>query len=460
MAKQRFRAWATLSALLLIGAAAPGQAAESDVVAGAVARDGTHLRAGGAGATYAFPGGTSVEFSPGAEFQIGPSMPLQLGPGGAVPSRTFLMRTGRAEVRVRRGGTAVRVQVQTGVATIVHYGRATVAARSGRMLLHSDSGRTLFAHGKAWRELQAGARKVFSREHPEGESIAVLPAVSLEPPRPQLLVGEEHAGQRVSWAAVPGATAYRVELLRDGRSIHVEQLKDTRFKPRLTVGQYELRVTALDSWGLPGASHPPLQLRAIGIELPQSASRRWDGRIALFPGQQVRLKGAEGMQVTYGKESTFFGEAPDRMGLSAGRAVYVRLREKAGAPELAFELIPNEVSADVRIGPSGATWPEDRLVVAVKLADPAGLSEKYRPLPIVTIDGRRLKLRFERKGDRMWAYIPRPGFRGKDHGGPWVVRAEVRDPGGRTLGRDFLEVAPTPRKKQKRSVSMRKRTAF
>ncbi|MCA9639273.1 MAG: hypothetical protein KC492_01230, partial [Myxococcales bacterium] len=437
---------------MLLGAAAPTQAAEPDVVAGEITRDGTHLRAGSAGATYAFPGGTSVEFSAGAEFILGPAMPLQLGPSGSVPSRTFLMRSGRASVRVPRGATAVRIQVQTGVATIQHYGNAVVGARSGRMLLSAQTGRTLFSQGNGWRELAVGARKVFSREQPAGQAVAVLSAVKLEAPRPQLVLSGEHSGQRVSWEPVAGAVGYDVQLWQAGKRVYEEQVSATQFTPKLRVGQYELRVTALDAWGLPGAPHPPIQLRAIGAQLPQGASMRWDGRIALFPGQKVRLAGVNGMQVTYGKLSRFFGEAPDEMGLSAGRAVYVRLREKEGAPELAFELIPNEVSADVQIGPSGATWPKDRLVVAVKLADPAGLSEKYHPVPIVTVDGRRLKLRFKRKGDRMWAYIPRPGFRGKDHGGPWVVRAEVRDPGGRTLGRDFLEVAPSA-KKTRRTAS-------
>ncbi|MGE0326086.1 MAG: hypothetical protein AB7K71_04875 [Polyangiaceae bacterium] len=459
MTKHRIGAWAVLTACMLLGAAAPVQASASEVVAGEVTGDGTHLRAGSAGATYAFPGGTTVEFSAGAEFVIGPSMPLQLGPSGSVPSRTFLMRAGRARVSVPRGATAVRIQVQTGVATIQHYGTTVVGARSGRMLLSAESGRTLFSQGNGWRELAVGTRKLFSREHPDGEAIEVLPAVELEAPRPQLVLGGDHAGQRVSWDPVPGAVRYEVQLWLAGSRVYTEQLVATNFTPKLRVGQYELRVTALDGWGLPGAPHPPIQLRAVGIELPRGASMRWDGRIALFPGQKVRLGGVSGMQVTYGKLSRFFGEAPQEMGLSAGRAVYVRLREKEGAPELAFELIPNEVAADVQIGPSGATWPKDRLVVAVKLADPAGLSEKYQPVPVVTVDGRRLKLRFQRKGDRMWAYIPRPGFRGKDHGGPWVVRAEVRDPGGRTLGRDFLEVAPST-KQQRRTASSGKRSAF
>ncbi|MCA9628232.1 MAG: hypothetical protein KC766_11225 [Myxococcales bacterium] len=460
MAKQRVRAWAVLAAAMLVGTATSTEAAEPDVVAGEVLREGPRLRAGSSGATYAFPGGTSVEFSPGAEFQLGPTMPLQLGPSGSVPSRTFLMRSGLAEVRVRRGGTAVRVQVQAGVATIVHYGSSTVAARSGRMLLAARSGRTLFSHGKAWRELPAGSRKVFSHEHPDGQKVEALAAVSVSSPRPQLLTGSARSGQKVTWQAVPGAERYRVELWRDGRLLQQEETVETSFRPRLQVGQYELRVSALDAWGLPGAPHPPIPLRAIGVRLPTGASLRWDGRIALFPGQKIELRGHEGMQVTYGRLSTFFGDAPARMGLSAGRAVYVRLREHEGAQELAFELIPNEVSADVRIGPSSATWPADRLLVSVKLRDPAGLSEKYRPVPVVSVDGRRLKLRFQRKGDRMWAYIPRPGFRGKDHGGPWVVRAEVRDPGGRTLGRDFLEVAPSTKKRERRAASAGKRSAF
>jgi hypothetical protein len=58
----------------------------------------------------------------------------------------------------------------------------------------------------------------------------------------------------------------------------------------------------------------------------------------------------------------------------------------------------------------------------------------------VSINSEPRKVRWERDGNVMRAVITPPDFMP----GPWVLRVEVKNRHGELVGRNFLEVAPSP----------------
>jgi hypothetical protein len=83
--------------------------------------------------------------------------------------------------------------------------------------------------------------------------------------------------------------------------------------------------------------------------------------------------------------------------------------------------------------------------VRVELRDGAG-----KPSPAldkvtarVSVNGRPVVVRWKQGKSELSTTVPSP----KGKKGPWVVRVEVESSLGEQIGRNFLEVAETPRKK-------------
>ncbi|MBM4361932.1 MAG: hypothetical protein FJ104_04575, partial [Deltaproteobacteria bacterium] len=129
------------------------------------------------------------------------------------------------------------------------------------------------------------------------------------------------------------------------------------------------------------------------------------------------------------------------LGLARGGSTLVRLRAAGGKRELRVALEPKTLHADVALGPRRATWPADRVTLDVALRDERRgrtLPESVQVDTTVTVNLEPVKVEFHREGARLRAAVPLPAT-----GGPWVVRAEVRDSAGELLGRDVLDVVPS-----------------
>src|SRR5690606_40748955 len=68
-------------------------------------------------------------------------------------------------------------------------------------------------------------------------------------------------------------------------------------------GQYELRVRANDDKQLPGQWSEKVELRVVGVELPEGAYVSDTGDIHLGRGQRARFTNTDGLELKIGRAS-------------------------------------------------------------------------------------------------------------------------------------------------------------
>jgi hypothetical protein len=207
------------------------------------------------------------------------------------------------------------------------------------------------------------------------------------------------------------------------------------FRP-LEGGQFEVTVRALDQRDLPGPWSERIQLRVVGVDLPQG-SYVASGNVHLGQGQKARFTHAEGLVMTHsGARRTL--PATSLIPLHDNKRTMVSLR-LPGAPDLTVtEFLPRPVRAQIEIGPKAARWPDDEVKIAISLraTEPGVVPIAIEPRAKVMIGLDPVEIKWQKKGEKLVAVVPPSSEQG-----PWVVRVEVEDQYGVPLGRDFLEVA-------------------
>jgi len=296
--------------------------------------------------------------------------------------------------------------------------------------------------GNDWKALKQGFARTLAPEDPSAVPRPILAAPMPAFDRGLVFVHDADTGSaNASWRAVKDAKSYDVRVSRaeGARTTVVSRelvtVASTGLRA-LSPGTYSIVVTAIDKSGLLGTPSEAKVIRVAGLEMPEGATVGQDGAIVLAREQRVRLLASSGLEVSYGT-SQIFAPAPSTLGLAHNESVVARVRAPGTADETIIRLEPRGLRARVQVGPRTASWPRDSVVVAVELYDDSG-----RPIPegsvtpTVTVNLERVKLYWQRSVRAMRATIPPSAS-----GGPWVVRAEVRDGRGELLGRDFLEVA-------------------
>jgi hypothetical protein len=205
----------------------------------------------------------------------------------------------------------------------------------------------------------------------------------------------------------------------------------------LAAGSYAVSSHAIEASGLEGAESEPTPLRVVAAELPDGARLSGDG-ILLPPNQRVKLKGVEGVEVSYGRAPNFVA-APNTIGLIRGETTLVRVRAVGSKDELALTLAPRTIKAEIQMGPARARWPQDPVKVSVRLSDSRGrpLAEDVVAKARVFVNVNPVNVEWKRQGDHLTAVVP-PA----EGAGPWVVRVEIADDTGSVVGHNFLEIAP------------------
>ena len=458
----------TLSPVVLLGAALfvarpslAGSPSVSDrVVAGEVQKHGALLVAGDHGATYELKGGALVEFSSGAEFAFQPSLKLKLRKptDPDTVTRSVRLSRGSAEVTIPEGrtDTAVMLRAPSKMAAVAKEGKAAFDVSGDRTSSISRQGEMLVGVGTDWKPLRGGLARTLSPEDPSASPRAILSPPSVTADRPLTVVsGDATAGFTASWSAIKDADHYEAALVRLGTDKQEVLVRQSAAAPvaafaALGAGMYGVTVSPVDKHGVRGNASAPVVVRILGIDVPEGA-RSDGGVIVLGRNQRVGLRGATGLEMSFGS-SPMFNPAPSTVGLAHNEPTLVRLRVPGTTEEAKLQLAPDLLQARVTIGPRAARWPSDRVTIMVELSDAGGRSipEDATVDADVTVNLAPVDVKWTRKGHTLRAELP-PGT--GTGAGPWVVRAEVKDKRGMLIGRDFLEVAT--RSAQRFSTAMR-----
>jgi hypothetical protein len=321
-------------------------------------------------------------------------------------------------------------------------GRSTIIASEQGVAVAALTGTEISGGiGDKWRPVRVGTALAVGREHPAGETRALLAQPTLAVQHGLNLSLGAPTATVLSWSSIPNAQVYKVTLTSDADSGQTRaetfDLRQTTFAlPALAPGHYTAIVSAADAWQLTSAESNPVSVRVVGVELPDGAYLH-EGIPHVGIMQSVRLSHTDGLEMAYGS-GTVFGPAPESVHLSSARALSMRLREVGTTEEVALRLEPRSVASSIVFVPSRAQWPGKPINVNVNLSGPDGT-----PLPdtinvnlITSINSEAIDVQWDRVGNTWSARIEQPPM-----AGPWVLRVTASDQSGQLLARNFIEIA-------------------
>lgn len=365
---------------------------------------------------------------------------LPVGEKGAkVLVQTVDVQSGRVDAFLPKAAEerGVLLQAPDKILGISTGGHMVVTVTKEEVAISASEGDVLVGQDAKFRPLKEGMIRVISRQS----------GVSQDFPLPSKVSLSANQGLAVALSGsvdVPLAVKGKQALL-----LAVTSENGTRVGPVKTfaagaplevtiprAGTYFAVARAIGKSGIEGEMSDPVRIQVLG--LAQGQSPPVGGVFLLDRGERVRLAGTDGLEVRYGISPTYVPASPT-IGLPQNRATEVEFR-KPGDPsaKVAFRLAPRVMKTLIELGPSGASWPGTPVKMRVGLWDGAGklLSKGDDMDVLVTVNARRVPVAWRETTDGLKAEL------GKQAGaGPWVIRVNVQDKRGRTLARDFLEVA-------------------
>lgn len=408
-----------------------------------VAGTGVHgLQVGSEGAEWRVPGGPRVRAEAGAVLRLNQTpQPLQLGPGASVAGYALVIRSGKVEVSVPAGAkSAIIVVAPRKSGAIVRSGTFHVAALAGSVALANIEGEsTISIQDRPYRPLAAGQVFVATAASQGVRGLVSAPRAV----RGQRLWLADAGPARLDglgWDPVPGAVGYRAELVSEAtRQVvavaeGVQPALGSSIGPQ-PVGRYHLRVWAKDPSGVVDPRPLDSPLRIIGVDRPPGSSVDSSGAYRLARGQSLRLRGAEGLEMSFGAGRWVDAASRLHMTREERRAVHLRLPGAADAVTL--EMALRTLRSRIEILPRNAQWPRDPIEIRVRLEDPSGepVPQSAVVEPKVVLNTETLAVTFVRRGEWLRGVVePRRGA------GPWVLRVTVQDGQSQTLGYEFSEI--------------------
>jgi hypothetical protein len=440
-------AW--LCALLVLAASEVGGASapalkNATLVAGQLEAQGRLLVAGADGARVRLAPQVELRVDPGSTFRLGAHVKLPV-PRGATPlvrTRVVIVERGRVDVAmpiVKRPSFACLITGPGEVQVLVKGGRATLIARAAGATVASEIGEALVSNGGGWLRLPEGMVRAFEGESKVGTKTALPPA----PERPSLsrrllLAGDgPESVTRVSWERPGEVAGYEVVL--EDEATRARRSSSAR-EPWLELGglapgRYRVAVRALDGSGLAGAWSESVAFKVIGVEVPPAARLEQGGALSLLPGQRVRPIGAQGFEVAYAGLDRFV-PLPDTLGLVQRRPITARLRDPSSGESVSLRLEPLTVKAAIDLPRSPRRWPASGLPITVRLRDQRGRPVSgVRAAIQVSVNLAPQKLVW-REGEGTWSSV----IASPVGEAPWLVRVDVLDERGVSLGKDFTEI--------------------
>ena len=392
-------------------------------------------------------GGVVVTSSADALVEKAPNTNLLLSAGSkTTPTHVYYLKRGRLDVSIPQAQVskiAVLVIGPGGISGVIKGGHAVAQASPGKVSYTALGHEMLVGKGSRWRALAPGQTRAVDlagqtskdSEVPGAPELKLTSALSLVLPGSGFTTG-------IAVKPTKNAVRYQIALLkREAATLTIVDQTTTKASSAqlrgAVPGEYFVVARALDAHGIAGPASPPTAVRVMGIELPQGAELI-DHTVVLRQSQRVPLLGVSGLKMTYGNGG-YFVDAPDSVGLGRETATTVRFVEPQTKSEVHLSLAPYIRNAKLQIGPTRARWPKDQVTVKLHIEDGSGRTvpppEKLQT--VVSVNLEAVAVHWQRQGNTLSCVIPQP----KQVSGPWVVRVEVANELGESIGRDFLEVA-------------------
>jgi len=423
---------------------------------GAAVAAGAVIRAGASRAVRLDVGnGVSVRLAPGAALVVRSMTWLPAEHPGATPVRALQVNltTGEVDVVVHdpKGATGVTVLLPGGGSMALWRGSANVALDGEQAAIALYEGMAIAGSASKWQPLTAGKGLVLT---PKGGPVTHAIPGPVEwshdagaPSAFALARGDEGGVVGASWSAARGASRYRVELARDAAMIGDVTVSSAtapvfRSEP-LTTGGYTLSVRAVSPDGILGPVSDPMALRVAHVTVPRGGFVARDGNVVVPPSGALILDDPRDLEVAtvlhrgMTDDSLFWAPATSRITLGTAARRDVRIRHVSSHTVTSFSLVPRTLRARVTFGPRHAHWPENPVDIVVKVDDPSGYLDGAAEA--VDIDTRlgiaAMPVNWQRAGDTFTARVsPQMGP------GPWVVRVDVKDSTGASIGASWLDV--------------------
>ena len=388
--------------------------------------------------------------SPDTVLERLPNMKVRSGTQATTNTYVYRLTRGHVDVTVapsRKNSTAVLLYTPNGLSGAISQGRGEVRVTANAITFTALTAPMLVAKGEHSRIL--GARRTLAIDVARGGfhemGLPNPPALFLEH---SLALNLPRLGFEATVRMKPDPNIERYEIAFLKRSadawvpiaIQSTSKNEVQFTGKAS-GDYAVVGRAFDRFGIESPTSTPLGFRAVGVKLPDGA-QLVSGGIALTPKQHLELSEVDGLIMTFGFGEAFI-DAPRTLSLFRGRGALVRLMDPQTRGEVRFRLVPHVVRAQIDLGSPRTTWPKDRTQAVVKLVDDRGhaLPSSAGYTAEVSINSERRRVRWERAGNTMRAVIDPPRYMV----GPWVLRVEVKNRLGELIGRDFLEIAASPK---------------
>jgi hypothetical protein len=440
--------WAWLFAAVLLSSAtshaSTPKLSGASLVSGQLEAADKGFRAGSAGARIRLEARAELSVEPGTSFRLGAHVELPV-PHGATPlvrTRVVIVEQGRIDVSmpaVKRASFACLIVGPGKVQLLVKSGHSTLIARAGGTTVATQAGEALVSKGGRWLRVSEGSMRAFGGDSDAGSSKS-LPAAPGRPTLARALLLAANGSQsvtRVSWQR-PGDVA-RYQVRAEHVTTHEERVfsvSDAQLElGGLEPGQYQLMVRSIDDAGLESPWSDGATLNVIGVAVPDSARREDNGALSLLPGQRVRLIGAQGLEVGYAGFDRFM-PLPDTLGLVQRRPITAVLRDPDTRESVRLRLEPLIVKAEIELPHAPRRWPTGGLPLTVRLKDQKGRAVLGVHADVqVSVNLEPQALTWTR-GEGTWSAVI-PSAVGE---APWLVRVNVLDERGVSLGMDFAEI--------------------
>lgn len=367
----------------------------------------------------------------GTKFRVLPVTYIKLHPSKpSTRCATIELLSGRMGVTVPPGEPpthTVQIKLAGGLSAIPLGGRVIAAAVEKGATVANVDGRVLVGKDSTWSEVKQGMADSFSK----GATVNSRPIPGVPHVRVRDLFLLAPAGGATSTEVqLSGETLQRFEVtltkLEGNSQVPVGKYTTTTAPfelPGFSPGRYQVVARGFDEWGLSYRQSQPVSVDVMNYELPTGA-HVIDGKIHLLPGQRLKIRGSNELEMTYGEQSDYFVPLPADVGLGAMASEVARFRVKGSTTEARLELVSRPFKAHIELNPPTARWPDDLVQVSIRLTNQAGrlAPDAANVSKLVTINSRKIALSWRNQQGVLVANLPPQAG-----SGPWKVQVELKD---------------------------------